>query len=276
MKKTVVAICYDFDKTLSTDTMQSVSFVPALNMTPDEFWSKTNAFEKKYQCDSTLAYLKMMVDECKARNIRFDKNFLHSLGKKIKFYPGVTTWFNRINNYAKQHNIVLEHYIISSGNKEIIEGCSIAKYFKNIFACEFLFDKSGVACWPKNLVNYTQKTQYLFRICKGATNLSDNEIINKHVTKKHVEFRNIIYLGDGFTDIPCMTLVKEKGGNSISVYSANDKEQSLQLIKDNRVNYTCQNNFKSGSTLENLVKLILTSIELKEKLIAKESKIKNN
>lgn len=270
MKKLIVAICYDFDKTLASNDMQSFSFIPNLKMEPEQFWQKAERFRRKTKCDPVLAYLQTMLSEASKHNIVLTKEYLTNMGKNIKFYDGVTTWFSRLNNYAQKLGITLEHYIISSGNKEIIDGCKIAKEFTGVFGCEFLFDKSGKAYWPKNLVNYTQKTQYLFRISKGSTDLSDSEMVNKRVSKKHVEFRNMIYIGDGVTDIPCMTLVKEKGGNAISVYTTSQKNSSISLLQDNRVNYACKSDFKSNSPLEKLVKLILDSLALKDKLITKE------
>ena len=270
MKKITVALCYDFDKTLATDDMQAFSFIPKLGISKEEFWAKTQAFTKATKCEPILAYLQTMIAECNKKGIVLTEKYLNSLGKNIKFYDGVTTFFNRINSYADSLGITLEHYIISSGNKEIISGCKIADKFTEIFGCEFLFNEQGVAYWPKNIVNYTQKTQYLFRICKGTTDITDNQTINKRVSKKHVEFKNMIYIGDGLTDIPSMTLVKEKGGISISVFTQNAKDASLKLLQDDRVNYICKSDFRRNSQLEKLIKLILDNITLREKLANKE------
>lgn len=252
--------------------MQTFSFIPSLGLSADEFWAKCNKLSKTIEMDPVLSYLKVMIDESRKRGIKLTREYLRNQGKNIKFFDGVTTWFKRINRYADKHDIQIEHYIISSGNKEIIEGCLIFEEFKNVFGCEFFYDENGEASWPKNTVNYTQKTQYLFRICKGAEDLSDEILVNKRVDKKHVEFRNMIYIGDGFTDIPSMTLVKEKGGISISVYPPKQKEKSDQLLRENRVNYSCSGNFKQNSELEKLVKLIIDTMSLKEQLIRKETK----
>ena len=172
-----------------------------------------------------------------------------------------------LNSFA----IVLPSIISSRNLEEIIEGSTIAKEFKAIYGCEFLYDENGIAYYPKCIVNYTLKTQYLFRICKGVTNLIDDKTVNQKVNEKHVEFRNMIYLGDGITDIPCMTLIKEKNGKSIAVYQPQKKDIVEQLLLDNRVNYVCKSDFKSNSTLEKLVKLILDSISISEKLLSKEN-----
>lgn len=270
MKKTVIAICYDFDKTLATKNMQEYSFIPNLGITTEEFWTRANNFCKRHQCDLTLAYLRTMINECKKAGIKLTKEYLHGLGKDIEFFDGVETWFKRLNKFAEKQGVKLEHYLISSGNLEIIEGTPIFKEFTKAFGCEFLYDCNKEAYWPKNTVNYTLKTQYLFRICKGASDLTDEHTVNRKTPKKHVEFRNMIYVGDGVTDIPCMTLVKERGGVAISVYHNKSKENTLELIEDNRVNYVCKSNYKSGSSFEKLVKMIISSLALKETLIRKE------
>lgn len=272
MGKTVVAICYDFDKTLSTDDMQTFSFIPNLGLETHEFWDRCNEFAKNNQMDSILTCMKMMIDACKEKNIKLTREYLFDMGKNIKYYNGVPTWFDRINDYAKQLDIELEHYVISSGNKEIIEGSIIYDKFKEVYANEFLFDENGEAYWPKMAINHTQKTQFLFRIQKGIFDLADGTSFNSKVDKKHVEARNMIYIGDGMTDVPCMAIVKERGGTAISIYQPNNKDTSIKLIEEDRVNYACSNDFSENSKLENLMKLILSSISLKEKLITSESK----
>ncbi len=270
MSKKIIAICYDFDKTLATDDMQAFSFIPNLRLKKEEFWAKCRDFSLKNNADPILSFLRVMIDECEARGIKLTRDYLKSLGKDIQLFDGVSTWFGRLNKYAESKGMTLEHYVITSGNKEILEGCPIYNELKNVFGCEFLYDKNGEAYWVKSVVNYTVKTQFLFRICKGAENLSDDETVNQRIEKKRVEFRNMIYIGDGVTDIPCMTLVKEKGGTAIAVYPQNRQGMSLQLLRDERVNYVCESDYKSDSELEKLVKALIDSIELKEKLFDKE------
>lgn len=271
MEKPIVALIYDFDKTLATNDMQAFSFIPNLGMTEKEFWGETAEFSDRTGTESVLAYLHTMIKECQERGIPLTKTYLNSLGKDVKFYEGVTTWFKRINEYADSIGIKVEHYIISSGNKEIIEGSSIAKEFKAVYGCEFLYNRFGVAYYPKNIINYTLKTQYLWRISKGVKDVTDDKSVNSRVVDKHVEFRNMIYLGDGLTDIPCMTVVKEKGGKAIAVYQPNKKDVVEKLLDDNRVNYVCKSDFRANSTMEKLVKLILDSISITEKLLDKEN-----
>ena len=275
MKKTIVAICYDFDKTLAQKEMQSFGFFPKIKTDPNDFWIRANDVAAKENVDGVLSYLKLMIDECKKNNLPLTRELLNNCGKNIAFFNGVNSWFKRLNTYADKLGIKLEHYVLSSGNKEIIEGCDIYNYLSGVFACEFYYDNDGNACWPKNVVNYTLKTQYLFRINKGLTNETGDGNINKRTEKKRVEFRNMIYIGDGYTDIPSMTLVKEKGGTAISVYSPDQKDTSLSLLKDERVNFICKSDYSIGTELDKTVKLILDSISVREKLLTKEGQQKN-
>ena len=273
--KPIVAIMYDFDKTLSSDDMQNFGFVPSLNMTPSEFCYLTQQIAEKEGLESTMAYMYMMVKCCKERNIKLSKEYLNELGKNIKYYEGVTTWFKRINQFAEELGLEVEHYIISSGNKEIVDGCSIAPNFKAIFGCEFFYDENGEAVWPKISINYTSKTQFLFRISKGALDTSDDKTVNSKIETKRIPYHNFIYLGDGLTDVPCMQLVKEKGGKSIAIYPKGNKEKVIPLFEEGRVNYLCSADYKAGSNLEKIVKLILTQMSLTATLLSKENEMFN-
>ena len=273
--KPIVAIMYDFDKTLSSDDMQNFGFVPSLNMTPSEFWSLTKEIGEKEGLEGTMAYMYMMVKCCKDKGIKLTKSLLNEVGKNIKYYEGVTTWFKRINQFAEEQGLEVEHYIISSGNKEIVDGCSIAPNFKQIYGCEFFFNEDGEAIWPKISINYTSKTQFLFRISKGALDASDDKTVNTKIETKRIPFHNFIYLGDGLTDIPCMQLVKEKGGKSIAIYPKGNKEKVIQLFEEGRVNYLCSADYKAGSNLEKIIKLILTQMALTSTLLSKENEMYN-
>ena len=232
----IVALIYDFDKTLATNDMQGFKFIPDLGMTENEFWSLTSRFSEENHCEKILSYLYVMMIECKKKGIALTEEYLNSLGAYVQYYEGVLTWFDRINAYGKEKGVIVEHYIISSGNREIIKGTKIADKFNKIFACNYVYDENGIACWPKMIINYTSKTQCLFRICKGVLDIREDDKVNEKIEKKHVEFSNMIYIGDGITDIPCMTLIKEKNGKSIAVYQPQKKDVVEQLLLDNRVN----------------------------------------
>lgn len=270
----IVALLYDFDHTLSCDDMQNFSFIPDLGMTPDEFWNKTSELTEKEGMERILAYMYMMIKLAKEKNVHLTKAYLNSLGKEIKFFEGVTTWFKRINQWGEEMGVDIEHYLISSGTKEIVDGCQIAKEFAAVYGCEFLFDENGEAIWPKIAINYTAKTQFLFRVSKGALDTNDDVTINRRIDKR-IPFTNMIYLGDGLTDIPCMVLVKEKGGKSIAIYQKGKKEKVMPLYEEGRVNFVCKADYRSGSNLEKIVKLIIEQVSITDELLKRETELIN-
>ena len=271
MKKPIVAIMYDFDKTLSTTDMQNYMFIPALGMKPDEFWGATGEFSKKTEVERILSYMYMMVKLSQEKGIKLTKKLLNECGKKIDYYPGVENWFKRINKYGQALDVKIEHYLLSSGTKEIVEGSKIAKYFKEIYGCEFYFDpETQVPVWPKQAVNYTQKTQYLFRISKGATDLRDDKKINEKEKDHRIPYTNMIYLGDGMTDVPCMQVLKNNGGKSIAIYNPKDKANIQKLVREKRVNFAFTANYTEGSNLDKTVKSIIKQIAVDNELKRKE------
>jgi 2-hydroxy-3-keto-5-methylthiopentenyl-1-phosphate phosphatase len=271
VSKPIIGILYDFDRTLAKEDLQNYSFIPALNMTPDQFWGATNAFAQKEGVEKILSYMYMMISQARAKNIKLTKKFLLNLGKDIEYFEGVETWFRRINEYGEKNGVLIEHYIVSSGTKEIIEGTSIAKEFKAIFACEFLFDeKTEEAIWPKLAINYTMKTQFFFRIAKGILKITEDNKVNERIKEKRIPYRNIIYIGDGLTDVPSMLLVKENGGKSIAVYPKGEKERVLQLIEDARVNFITTADYSPNSDLDKVVKLAIQQVAVTEALVKKE------
>ena len=272
MGKPIIALMYDFDRTLALQDMQNFSFIPKLGYTPQEFWDKTEDFCKKYDMDKILGYMYMMIHCSKEKGITLNRKFLNECGKNIKFFDGVTTWFNRINEYANSKGLICEHYLITSGNKEIVEGCPIFDDFKQVFGCEYLYSESGEAFWPRTIVNYTQKTQYIFRISKGVINTNDDREINEKTPNRRIIYQNMIYMGDGLTDVPCMILVKENGGTSIAVYPKGSQEKVAHLFEDGRVNYICKADYSSNSELEKVVKLIIDGISIRETLEMKREK----
>lgn len=271
-RKPICAILYDFDSTLATTDMQAFGFIPKMGMTPQEFWQRTGEFSKRTGCERILSYLYTMVEVAKEKGIKMDRAFLKECGKDIKFFPGVTTWFNRINTYAEEHGVIIEHYIVSSGNKEILDGCPIAKEFKEIYGCEFIFNEEGDVYWPKLAINYTQKTQYFFRISKGVENPNDDDAVNEKTSFRRIPYSNMVYIGDGLTDVPSMILVKSNGGKSIAVYPRGKEEKAISLEADGRINYACVADYSKDSNLEKIMKLIIQGIEINESLKYHEGK----
>ena len=265
-RKPIVALIYDFDGTLSPGNMQEFGFIQAIGQTPEEFWSKSNAVPEGQEVSSILSYMKLMIDEAKKKGISLTRDSFVSFGKHIELYEGVHHWFSLINDYGRRHDVVIEHYINSSGQTELIEGTSIAKEFKKIFACSFWYDENGVAVWPAVAVDYTGKTQFLFKIAKGIMDISDNTKVNdsQKEDEKPIPFSHMIYFGDGTTDIPCMKIVKMFGGNSIAVYDRNNQHQidtARTLLKQDRVNFICEADYRIGSEMYEVVTTIIDKIK---------------
>ena len=271
----VVAICYDFDKTLSPDDMQAQGFIQKLGYEIGEFWKKSNGFAHKNDMDQNLAYMYTMKTES-AGKVLFTKTELARFGSEVALFPGVEGWFERIRKYGKERGVTVEHYIISSGLKEMIEGTSIAKKgaFKKIYATSFYCDENGVAVWPAQVVNYTNKTQFLFRITKGVLDVNDSAV-NEFFPESdlRVPFRNMIYLGDSDTDIPCMKLVKMRGGYSIGVFNpkTNDRTKVHKMTRDSRIDYFVPADYSEGTELDNLIKTIIDKTVFNEKLENKKN-----
>ena len=265
-----IAILYDFDKTLCTKDMQEYTFIPRVQMTSDVFWAKATDLATEKKMDSILAYMYLMLERAKAARVSIKRNEFVALGKDLEFFPGVETWFERMNKYSEENGIQLEHYIISSGLREIIEGSKIYSAFREVFACEFLYDSDGNACWPKNAVNYTTKTQFLFRISKGALDISDDKTVNRHTSRTDlaIPFSNMIYIGDGLTDVPCMKLVKSYGGYSIGVYRTPVTDEVKSLLIDKRVDFLFEANYQAQSELEKTVQKIMLSMKKNTELKA--------
>ncbi len=260
-KNRVLAICYDFDKTLSPTDMQAQGYIQSVGYDVGEFWKKTDELAVANDMDTNLAYMYVMMDEARGRLI-FNREKLEEYGSRVKLFPGVETWFDRVNEYGKEKDITVEHYIISSGLKEMIDGTEIARrgVFKKVYASSFFYDERGVAIWPAQVVNFTNKTQYLFRISKGVLDVNDDKVNDYFLPEDmHVPFRNMVYIGDSDTDIPCMKLVNSNGGHSIGVYhpETQNKERVFQMLKDNRVRYIAPADYSEGSELDKLLKVII-------------------
>lgn len=271
MKKPIVAIMYDFDKTLCTKDMQEYAFIPALGMSSGAFWGEVNAMTDREEMDNILAYMFMMVEKAREKKIPITRETFRKMGMQVEYFNGVKTWFERINEFGKKCGVRVEHYIVSSGIKEIIEGTEISDYFKKIYACEFMYDYNGSIQWPKFAVNYTAKTQFLFRINKGVLTIDSKSAdkLNRFTPEndRPVPFRNMIYIGDGLTDVPCMKLVKSNGGQSIAVFDQERGKDAAELLKkSNRVNFVAPADYGPDSDLEVIVRSIIKKIQAVEEM----------
>ena len=265
----IIAFLYDFDKTLCTTDMEDYAFIPSLGYTPAEFWGKANAFGWENRMDGLLAYMYTMIQECAAQNIKLDRAFLNHCGESIQLFPGVREWFARINAFGESLGVQVEHYVISSGLREIIEGSGIAQEFREIYACEFYYNEDGDACWPKLDVNFTNKTQFVYRINKGILDVSRDRELNDSMPddSKRVPFTNMIYMGDGLSDVPCMKMMRAYGGQAIAVYQASNRQGVEKLLADGRVDFIFPADYREGMELDRTVRDILRKMTITDRLL---------
>ena len=260
----IMAIAYDFDGTLARGNIQENSFIPTtLGIKKEDFWNNVKELSEENNMDEILSYMYLIVTKAYGAGAKITREELSKHGKTVKYFNGMEEFFERINDYAAQKGISIEHYIVSSGTKEMIDGTTIANKFKNIYASSFMYDEYGKPTWPALAINYTTKTQYLYRISKGILNAWDNKLINKYIpeNKRRILFENMIYIGDGETDVPAMKLLKTNGGTSIAVYDEN-KETAKTLLEQNRVNYIAKADYTDGSEIDAIIKSTIDRISL--------------
>lgn len=264
-----MAICYDFDRTLSPDDMQTFTLIPSFGVDKGEFWHESDMLAVENLMDNNLAWMYELIKYSKFKGKSLRREYFKEIGRDVKLYNGVLEWFDNVNSYAAERGIDVEHYIISSGLKEIIEGSAIAPYITRVYASSYLYSADGIAEWPAQAVNYTTKTQFIFRIAKGYLEEYDARVNDSlpH-SERNVDYENIVYIGDSATDIPCMTLVKQKGGYSIGVYDpvTNNKKKVYQLFGDGRLNFYAPADYSENSPIFNYMKNVIDEISAKEEL----------
>lgn len=270
-KELTVALIYDFDGTLAPGNMQEYDFIPAVGQSNADFWQESNRIAVEQDADPILTYMAKMIEGAREKGLSLHREGFRRAGKNIEFFEGVREWFGRINAYGAEKGLRIEHHINSSGIKEIIEGTDIAHEFRNIFACSFLYDSEGMAYWPAVAVNYTNKTQFIYKINKGVDSVSDTKLVNQYMKEEDrpVQFKHMIYIGDGTTDIPCMRLVKASGGHSIAVYEPGDENahhMMAQLIDEGRVTYVCPADYRECRDIDTLVKTIIDKIHIDNRI----------
>jgi 2-hydroxy-3-keto-5-methylthiopentenyl-1-phosphate phosphatase len=266
-KKPIVALMYDFDKTLSPKDMQEYGFISELGMEPEDFWEKSRLNMVNHNMDQILAYMLTMLQEAEGRML-LTRNIFNEMGRNVKLFDGLDTWFDRINSYGEKLGLDIEHYIISSGLKEIIQGTKIADNFKEIYAAEYCYNEKNIPIWPAMAVNYTSKTQFLFRINKGVLDVTEHKGLNESTpdNKKRIPFSNMIYIGDGMTDVPCMKLVKMNGGHSIAVYD-DDRSVADSLLSQGRVDFVVKADYRENTEMEHTIHTILNQITTLNKVL---------
>ena len=266
----IIAFLYDFDKTLCTTDMEDYAFIPSLGYTPAEFWGKANAFGWENRMDGLLAYMYTMIQECAAQGIQLNRAFLNRCGQSIQLFPGVRDWFARINAFGETLGVQVEHYVISSGLREIIEGSGIAHEFREIYACEFYYNEHGDACWPKLDVNITNKTQFVYLINKGILDVSRDKELNDSMpdNSKRIPFTNMIYIGDGLSDVPCMKMMRAYGGQAIAVYQSGNRAGVEDLLAKGRVDFMFPADYREGTGLDVTVRNIIRKMAISDALTA--------
>ena len=270
-RKPIIALIYDFDGTLSPGNMQEFGFIQAIGQTPEEFWSKSDGIAKGQDASNILAYMKLMFDEARRNNIKLTRADFRRYGADIKLFDGVGEWFRLVNEYGRRHGVIIEHYINSSGLKEIIEGSPIAGEFKHIFAGSFIYDEAGEAVWPGIAVDYTAKTQFLFKIQKGIFSSRDAKKVNESMAdeNKRIPFTHMIYFGDGETDVPSMKIVNMFGGSAIAVFDPDIPHKrgvARKLLRQGRVNYITPAVYTRDSRTYRVVCAIIDKIKADNEL----------
>jgi 2-hydroxy-3-keto-5-methylthiopentenyl-1-phosphate phosphatase len=262
-----IAIVYDFDGTLSPQPMQEYTVLPKIGIEPEAFWKQVHKEAVETESDPMLVYMRLMMEKLyKNDDIKITREDFAAMAGRIQYFPGVETWFPQINAYVKKRgagHVNVQHYVISAGQKEILEGVSIRKYFKQIYASEYHFNQYGIATFPKLLITDTSKTQYLFRINKGKEAISES--INEHMPEsaRPIPFANIIYIGDGMTDVPSMALTKKSGGHAIAVFNPKmprTKATCISLLDAGRVDFIAPADYRDTSKLAARVQLLLDSV----------------
>ena len=267
-KKPIIAFLYDFDKTLCTTDMQDYTFIPSLGYTPGEFWSIANSFGFENRMDGLLAYMYTMIEECRKKGIRLDRDYLVSCGHAIELFPGVQDWFSRINAFGETLGVEIEHYVLSSGLREIIEGSGVSHEFKEIYACEFFYNEEGLASWPKLDVNFTNKTQFVYRINKGILDVAKDKELNASMPddSKRIPFTNMIYIGDGLSDVPCMKMMRAYGGQAVAVYQDSNRAGVEDLLAKGRVDFIFPADYRDGTLFDETMKNIVRKIAIADAL----------
>ena len=264
---TRVAFIYDFDDTLTKESMQNYGLFQALGVTPDEFWAEKNKLAIENNIENNNAYMFQVLREAKKKGVKLSREFFHNMGKNIEFFKGIDTFFDRINEFGLSQGIKVEHYIISSGHKEIIEACELKDKFTRIFASEYLYDdETGEPVWMRYSINYTMKTQYLYRIRKNLIDkLYEDKELNEKVDddSQLLPFANMMYFGDGFTDVPSMKTVTINGGHAVCVYEKENKANALNLLEDGRVEYIAEADYSEGSKIDKICKTVIAQVALK-------------
>ena len=280
--KNTVALIYDFDGTLSPRPMQEYTFLPQIGEDPIAFWAEVNAFAREHEADNLITYMHLMYKKARAKGIRIDRAELVAQGRNVELFEGVREWFAAVGDYVKlraETAVEIKHYLVSSGLKEIIEGTAIYPEFANVFASEYFFEAYDVP-FPKRVITDTGKTQYLFRINKGVEDLGRS--INSHMpeNERPIPFSQMVYFGDGDTDVPSMAVMRKNGGYAVAVHPPGGGESKCaDLYRAGRVDFFAPADYRRSSELFRRTCLILdrimADIRLQEERLRLEHRLRN-
>ena len=267
--KTPMAICYDFDGTMAPGRMQDRQFIPStIGMDVDEFWEEVNRNTVLQQADPILSYMFIMLEQARQAGITICQKDLAQTGPGITFFPGVTSWFKRVNTYADHRGVRLSHFVISSGNSEIIENTPIANEFERIYASRFLYDQQDRAVWPARIVDFINKPNYLYRINKGALDQQSLFVINDFIPEpeRAIPFENMVYIGDGETDVPCFQTIMSQGGLSIAVHQPEGREDARRYLDEGRVAAAVEADYRPDSPLDQIIRCQIDLVAAQDRL----------
>jgi hypothetical protein len=262
--KPVIALVYDFDGTLSPSNMQEYTVLPKLGIAPKDFWEEVRATARKNEAEDILTYMRLMFEKIDKAGLAIKREDMRDLGQHVKLFEGVLTWFKRIDAHVEKRGngaVSVRHYVISAGLKEILEGVPIYDKFTNVFASTYHYDQWGKATFVDRLVNDTSKTQYLFRINKGVEDL--NRSANDHMPDddRPIPFSQMVYFGDGDTDVPSFTVTRKNGGHAVAVFKPGEDSKRCRMLFDkDRVDFFAPADYAANSDLERGVKLILDKV----------------
>jgi hypothetical protein len=235
--------------------MQEHAFLPALGISKDDFWPEVKALARAQGGDEIHAYMHLMLAKARAARLDLTEKAWRNHGENLKFYPGVEDWFDRQNKRAAELGLDLRHFILSSGNREMVLGSRIGRCFEKVYASAFIYDQEGLATGVALAVSYTGKTQYLFRINKWTLEEWDDDTINRpmELDERPCPFDRIVFFGDGLTDVPTMRLVTDHGGYAVSVYdpeSPKSRSGARDLRDAGRAKFAGSADYRDGSTLD--------------------------